>query len=277
MSSARVNLPPSESIPTAAERLAELTTMMEPGINKLVGNESLETAYLRYQAAALDEQYGDDVFRVDQLPEHERGQAQGLVSRLAEMGLASPGILQERLNRVRILAVETHISHTDGEVGGEFKNGLAIVAERVKGKLRSDEQINHALLHEIGHGLSQSGDIAAFGPDRVSDFGGGLRNKRMLTREAAGLKYVDESIIDTLTLTVSDIDQKAFFAGELSGFGYPEEDIALARLTADQPDVARAMWEATFSKGLASRQQGEAFALAYLPYLKASSNAAASA
>jgi hypothetical protein len=265
--SAQMNLPPAESTSAATDRLAELTAMMKPGFNRLPGNEPLEIAYLRYQAAVLDERYGDHVFRVDQLPDHEREQAQGLVNSLAEMGLASPGILQERLNRIRVLAVETHTSRFDGEVGGEFKNGLAIVAEKVKGKLRSDEQINHALVHEIGHGLSQPGEIAVFADDRVADFGGGLMNKKLLTKNAAGLKLVDESIIDTLAFTESDIDQKAFFAGEFPGFAYYEEDVALARLTTDQPDVARAMWEATFSKGLASRQQGELFALAYLPYL----------
>lgn len=118
-------------------------------------------------------------------------------------------------------------------------------------------------MHEIGHGLLAVREIADF-TERVADFGTGMMSGRVVTRAtASGLRLAQESIIDTLTLEVSDLDKDAYLGGKFPDVGYCEEDKALSRLTLKQPDLSAQMWQAMFSTGIRDKQQALLFAEAF--------------
>jgi hypothetical protein len=245
--------------------LAELTAKMESGLNRLTDNEELETAYLAYQADVLDQTYGDNpnVVRIDQLSEHERDQVDALATRLVDDGLISPTIVSRRLDRIRILTVDEYYSSVTGDsLGGEYKDGLVIIATS-----RGPILQNHAMLHEIAHGLAAPGWIALSGESAL-DFGTGLTSKRTASGGAVGMLAIplyglEEAIIDTSVLGISDIDVQAHAAGAFPKFGYWREDNALAALTASHPDLVREMNQAVFSNGLQNPEQGRLFVEAF--------------
>src|SRR5262245_14249830 len=142
---------------TVANRLASLTAQMHPGINKVTGNPDLEVTYLDYQQAVLDERYrGNPNFkRLEQLPRYERSQIDTIAARLVGSGLVSDTLAAKRLERTRVLMVDEHYSFAlQANAGGEFKRGLATIA-----RSRSADFQNHALLHEVTHGLTATGYI----------------------------------------------------------------------------------------------------------------------
>lgn len=250
----------------SSDLLAQLTSMLDPGIHRLAGNEDLETAYLRYQASVLDEIYAGapNYFRIDQLPDHEREQAAGLIGRIASMTSCPPHILAERLQRIRVLAVETHAPRQK-QVGGEFINGLVVVASEVNARPRSPQERNHALIHEIAHGLTIDREVAVF-DQSVNDFGGGLASRRILPRDgqaARSLVLANEALVDTTVLGVSDINPKIYLRGGHPSVGYWQEDNVLAKLTAEQPELGQAMLHAAFVSGVDTMSEAQTFADAY--------------
>jgi hypothetical protein len=259
------NLPPGQVHASSEGVLSDLTARMGPHFNVLSGNEELEAAYLAYEASVLDAEYDGqpDFRRIEQLPAHEQAQIQAMVQGLANLGLASPYILGKRLERIRIRNVDSHSAVTTEDVGGEFKNGLATVVHDPDPKMQ-----NHALLHEIAHGLTVSGPIVLMG-GMVLSTGRGLTSRRttngpMAPASTRGLHLAEESILDTLTLSVSDLDTKTYLAGTFPDRGYWREDNTLSALTTDKPDLVEAISRGVFATGLENAQQGLVFADAFL-------------
>jgi len=262
-----------EAAATLSDRFAALAALMEPGFNQLPGNEDLEGAYLDYQAAVLDEQYtgAPNYLHFDELPEREQSQAAAMVDQLAYEGLAPASILQKRLQTTRLLQVETHTKN-GRSVGGEYIKGLVVVAQQVNSQPRTPEQQNHARLHEIAHGLAAPTTLALSGSD-ILLFGSGLINpQRARWDTLLTLTDATEAIVDSLAVSVSDIDTAAYLAGRFPDVGYWREDRALAQFAAEYPVLARGMWEGTFGTGLQDRAKGTAFAEAFEPFLPPESN-----
>jgi len=250
------------------DNLEKLLAMMKPGFNRLAGNEELEAAYLAYQADVLDAAYEGtpNFMRVDQLPEREQAQIATLVQNIAAAGLASPTILSKRLDRIRILAVNEAISITGETVGGHFRNGLATVSTNRPGDFQ-----NHARIHEIVHGLTQPGPIAAMSGS-VSGLGDGLACRgHFETNTLIGLASLSETVVDTWALSVSDLDLHGYLSGKLyPDFGYWQENHALAKIHFNQPDLAHRIHLAAFSKNVHNNDEGALFAEAYVSSLPAS-------
>jgi hypothetical protein len=252
---------------SVADRLAGLTSQMHAGINAVAGNPDLEIAYLNYQQAVLDERYlGEPNFkRLDQLPARERDQIDAIAARLVDRGIVSAALVAKRLERTRVLSVDEHYSHVlQKKVGGQFENGLAIVAGS-----RSPDYQNHALLHEITHGLTATGHIALMG-SAVLDFGIGLDSKRtanggsMDVRTMVNIHDLAEAVVDTWVLDVSDFDTPTYLAGAFPDVGYWQSNNALLALTTSRPDFVSDVHEAAFSTGVRDPQHGESLVKTFL-------------
>ncbi len=143
----------SRELPAVQEAEAKVLRSLAPGLNHISDNPDLETAYLDYEATRLDAMHGDSgIVKLNQSSQSQQRQIDTVVMNLIGGGLLSPDVAQKRLQRVRVRVVDEDLMADGKDVGGEFKQGLATV------KMYEDPSLqNHALVHEVTHGLTVPG------------------------------------------------------------------------------------------------------------------------
>lgn len=254
----------SHELSSVQEAEAKVLRSLAPGLNHISDNPDLETAYLDYEATRLDAMHGEgaDVVKLNQLPESQKRQIGTVVMNLIGGGLLSPDVAQKRLQRVRVRVVDEDLMADGKDVGGEFKQGLATV------KMYEDPSLqNHALTHEVTHGLVvpgwAMGDLGF-----VISVSGGLASARTADHEEVDpddisiLNDMQEAIIDTVTLSASDVNVVDYLLGKYQ-VGYGPEAIKLGKLAASQPELAVEAMRAVFKTGLRSNEQVRRLADAY--------------
>lgn len=165
-------------------------------------------------------------------------------------------------------------SHTSfgKSVGGQYIDGLTIVAREVNGIPRPAEEQNHAKLHEMAHGLEAPNALVVISND-VMVMGRGLVNQRKARAEAIWtLNDAKEAVVDTLTTSVSDLDTAAYLQGDMPDVGYWEFNNGLRQFTVQNPAESRALWEGTFYRGARDRAEAIHIAATYEPYLPPEAN-----
>jgi hypothetical protein len=252
----------SYELPLVHAAEADVLDRLEVGLNHIADNPSLETAYLHYEAVGLDALHKDSgLIKIEHLPDQQRRQIGQVATRLVGSGLISAETAHKRLQRIRVRIVEELT--VDGKpAAGEFKYGLATV------KAYEDPQLqNHAILHEVTHGLAVPG-WAIGGLDFVVSFRGGLESTLTTDRQPVNPEYkpilhdMQEAIVDTTALASGNLNVKAYLRGEYQA-GYAPEDLRLGLLTMRQPMLVTEAAQAVYKTGLQSNEQAERFVEAY--------------
>lgn len=260
---------PHEQYPTppAPSPYSRIAAVVGDGYYNLSHSPSVEQMYLDYQVQTRDEELGNrsKVIRINQLPAREQSQVDRLVDLVTDSTGMNRDILQARADRVGVLIVDEHTKN--GEyVGGEFDvySGLATVAVTPH-----PTWTNHGKMHEITHGLLSSGSIYCHN-GRALCTGNGVLVGRTMAGElmddlavANGLRKVNEAIIDSYALMVSDLDTQGYLDGDYGIGDYPNWVRTFLALRKKDPYLVNEMLQAAFRESTADLAQARRFVSAF--------------
>lgn len=248
-----------------------VASQLENSVARMSADQQLEIDFLKHQqlrrAAETPLETQETFTGVEQLSDHVQNQMANIRQRVMDITGVSEDLLQARQDRIAIRFVDQEF--IEGEKVNGAYDGMVGTATIVNN--RHPGLHNHGVLHEITHGLLQSGSLYNSGEDnRIRVTGNGVsdfmfNNGEMLTPEDAdlmnSLRDINEGIVDILALDQSDVMDEAYL-NDAKG-GYSVQTKTMRQLFSSHPEIAQDMITAAVVNGVESKEQAKFFVDTY--------------